>query len=149
MSDKNKQLTIFLCHGSEDKSYVRDMYRRLSKYGIRPWLDEEDLLPGQDWDREIRKAVKASDVILVCLSRNSVQKSGYVQKELVFALDAADEKPEGTIYLIPLRLEECVMPDRLSRWHWVNYYEPDGHIRLLKALKIRASELGKDILTED
>ena len=116
-------LKVFLCHASSDKPAVRELYRRLCADGFAPWLDEEDLLPGQDWQYEIPKAVRQSDVVIVCLSRSPATK-GYVQKEIKFALDAADEKPEGTIFLIPLKLEECDVPDRLSRWQWVNLFRP-------------------------
>jgi formylglycine-generating enzyme required for sulfatase activity len=75
---------------------VRDLYHRLSREGfIQPWLDEEELLPGQDGDTEIRKAVQASDVVLVCLSPQSITKADYVQKEIKFALDIADEQWEN------------------------------------------------------
>src|SRR5579872_2841952 len=59
---------IFLCHASEDKDKVRDLYRLLYADGYFPWLDEEDILPGQDWDHEIRNAVKSCEVVIVCLS---------------------------------------------------------------------------------
>ncbi|MGE5376772.1 MAG: TIR domain-containing protein [Bacteroidota bacterium] len=35
------------------------------------WLDKEKLLPGADWDLEIRKAVRACDVVVVCLPKDS------------------------------------------------------------------------------
>jgi len=101
-------------------------------------LDEEDLLPGQDWRQEIPKAVRAADVVIVCLSKRFIAKAGYGQKEIVLALDAADEKPEGTIFIIPVKLEECQIPERLSRWHWVNLFEERGYERLMLALKSRA-----------
>jgi hypothetical protein len=132
-----RSLRIFLCHSSGDKPAVRALYRRLINDGFRPWLDEEDLLPGQDWQRELPIAVKNSDVVIVCLSRASITKTGYVQKEIKFALDVADEQPEGTIFLIPLRLEECEVPGRLSRWQWVNLFEPTGYERLIRALAVR------------
>jgi hypothetical protein len=110
--------------------------------GINPWLDEAKLLPGENWDYEITKAVKDTDVVIVCLSKNAVCKEGYVQKEIKRALDVADEKPEGTIFVIPLKLEECNVPERLSRWQWVNYYENDSFNRLIKSLRKRAEDLG-------
>jgi len=61
--------------------------------------------------------VRAVDVVLVCLSRSSVDRPGYAQKEIKPALDAADEQPESSIFPIPVKLEECPMPDRLSRLH--------------------------------
>ncbi len=37
-----RALNVFLCHGSQDKPKVRDLYRYLRKRGIRPWFDEVD-----------------------------------------------------------------------------------------------------------
>jgi DNA-binding SARP family transcriptional activator len=133
-----RKLRIFLCHASEDKPDVRALYGKLSADGMDVWLDEINILPGQDWDHEIRKAVRNSQVVIVCLSPTSVSKSGYVQKEIRQALDVADEQLEGTIFLIPLRLHDCTVPDRLRRWHWVNLYAEDGYERLMRALKARA-----------
>jgi len=128
---------VFLCHASGDKPAVRALYQRLQADGFPSWLDEENLLPGQDWEREISAAVRASNVVLVCLSRASVTKEGFVQKEIRYALDVADEKPEGTIFIIPVRLENCDVPQRLRRLHWVNLFEMSGYRRLLSALRTR------------
>jgi hypothetical protein len=84
--------------------------------------------------------VRSSDVVLVCLSRSSVTKEGYLQKEIRFVLDVADEKPEGTIFVIPLKLEECEVPERLRRWHWVDYYDERGYERLLRSLQYTAEQ---------
>lgn len=137
----SRPLSVFLCHAHEDKAAVRNLHRRLWADGFEPWLDEEDLIAGQDWEFEIRKAVRGADVVLVCLSERAVDKKGFIQKELRFALDAADEQPEGTIFVIPLKLEECSIPARLGRWHCVNYFEERGHERLLRALRARAAAL--------
>ncbi len=137
-----RPLRVFLCHTSADKPTVRDLYQRLNSEGfIQPWLDEEELLPGQDWQLEIPQAVRASDVVLVCLSPQSITKAGYVQKEIKFALDIADEQPEGTIFLIPLCLEPCDVPDRLRKWHWANLFDARGYDRLLRSLRLRAEAI--------
>lgn len=138
---KNK-LKIFLCHSSDDKKSVRLLYEQLRKNNMDPWLDSENLLPGQDWESEIPKAVKNSDVVIVCLSKNSVNKSGYIQKEIKFALNVADEKPEDTIFIIPVKLEECLVPSRLSKWQWLNYFDDNAYSRLINTLRVRASQLG-------
>src|SRR5688572_509318 len=118
-----KRPHVFLCHASEDKPAVRKLYERLVKDGIDAWLDEEKLLPGQDWKHEISKAVKNSDAIIVFLSSHSVKKAGFVQKEIKLALDIAQEKPQGTIYFIPARLDESPVPDSLSEYQWVDLFE--------------------------
>ncbi len=140
-SKKRRLLQVFLCHSHSDKSAVRDLYRRLCADGIDPWLDEERIIPGQDWQREIPRAVRNSDAVLVCLSSGAIKKSGFLQKEITFALDVAEEQPEGTIYLIPVKLEECELPERLQRWQWVNLFDERGYSRLMVALLMRAEGL--------
>jgi outer membrane protein assembly factor BamD (BamD/ComL family) len=140
-SDTRRPLKVFLCHASGDKPAVRALYQRLAAEGVDAWLDQEKLLPGQDWQVEIPRAVHDADVVVICLSKNSVTKEGYVQKEIKFALDLADEKPEGTIFLIPARLEDCAVPERLARWQWVDLFEENGYSRLLRSLRLRADKV--------
>lgn len=143
-----RPLQVFLCHASGDKPAVRALYRRLKADGISAWLDEEDLDPGDDWQRIIPNAVEHSDVVIVCLSRKSVNKEGYVQKEIAFALNTADEKPEGTIYIIPAKLEECDVPQRLRRWQWVDLafdgssFDQHSYDKLMRSLRRRANSIG-------
>lgn len=136
--DSLQLLEVFLCHAKSDKLAVRRLYDRLRDDRINPWLDDERLLPGQEWDSVIQNAVRTSDVFLACLSKNSITKEGYVQKEIKLALDVALEKPDGTIYIIPVRLEECSVPQRLQRFQYVDYFENNGYERLFRALKQRA-----------
>lgn len=137
-----KPLSVFLCHSSADKPKVRELYDRLRNDGVAPWLDVENLLPGQDWNIEITKAVKSADVVIVCLSDGSVTKEGYVQREIKLALDVAQEKLEDAIFIIPLRIEECSIPERLSQKQCVNFFEEDGYFRLMKSLQKRAESVG-------
>ena len=51
---------------------------------------------------EIRKAVREVDVVVVCLSKQFNQ-TGFRQKEVRIALEEADKKPEGEIFIIPAR----------------------------------------------
>jgi len=140
--DEDKgDLQVFLCHSSGDKEAARALHRRLQADGYSPWLDEVDLIAGQDWDLEIRKAVRSSHVILVLLSDASVKKAGYVQKEIRVALDAADEQPEGAIFIIPARLEDADVPERLARIQYVDLFKRDGYAKLLKALEARRATL--------
>jgi outer membrane protein assembly factor BamD (BamD/ComL family) len=140
--DYKRPLKVFLCHASGDKPAVRGLYQRLIRDGVDAWLDREKLLPGQDWQLEIPKAVRESDVVIVCLSNKSITKEGYVQKEIKFALDIATEKPEGTIFLIPARLEECNVPLQFASWQWVDLFESDGYERLMLSIRLRADKLG-------
>jgi TIR domain len=137
----SRSLSVFLCHSSGDKPVVRDLYRKLEADAVDAWFDEENILPGQDWDLEINKAVRESDAVIVCLSRSSVTKEGYVQREIRAVLGVADEKPEGIIFLIPLKLEECEVPEKLRRYQWAELFAQRGYEKLLQALRVRASQV--------
>jgi formylglycine-generating enzyme required for sulfatase activity len=125
---------VFVCHASDDKAQVRELCRRLREDGFEPWLDEERLLPGQDWEIEISAAVRSCDAVIVCLSIASVGKVGYLQKELRLVLDVAEYQPEGRIFVVPVRLEECTLPVRLRRWQYADLFTEDGYRRLKRAL---------------
>ena len=67
-----RPLKVFLCHimpvgyAHADRDPVpqgddmRGLYARLTKDGVDARLDKAKLLPGQDWELEIRKAVRKS-----------------------------------------------------------------------------------------
>ncbi len=146
MPEPKHPLKVFLCHASTDKPKVRKLYRYLKRRGINPWFDEEHLVGGQDWQVEIPKALATSDAIIICLTKNSVDKEGYIQKEIKFALDKALEMPEGRIFLIPVKFEECEVPFTLSRYQWVDLTVESGYAKMMKALKFRASQLERSTI---
>lgn len=137
MSETNeKKLLVFISHASEDNSAAKRLTKRLKDNGFALWLDLERLLPGQDWNLEIEKAMRESEAILLCFSKESVAKESYIQKEYKRAMRIQEEKPEGTIFVIPVRLDECELPFYLRDIQWVDY--PDDYDRLVAALNQRA-----------
>ncbi len=142
-----RKLRVFLCHSSQDKPIVRELYHRLNAEGwIDPWLDEKKLRPGQDWETEIEKAVETTDVVIVLLSNSSVKKEGYIQKELRFALSVALEKPEDSIFIVPLRLDDCFIPRSMKSIQYVDYFpesqQESAYLRLCVSLEERANSIG-------
>lgn len=143
MAETKRRLRVFLSHASVDKPAVRQLYRQLLADGIDAWFDEEKIIPGQDWGLEISKAIESSDVVIFCFSQKSVQSEGVVQREIRYAIDIANEKPEGATFLIPARLDNCEIPLRLKNYQSVNLFEPRGYDRLIKALQYRSETLGR------
>ncbi|NOH01088.1 MAG: TIR domain-containing protein [Chloroflexi bacterium] len=136
MTEAKRPLKVFLCYAHADRDAVRALYTRLIHDGVDAWLDKENLLPGQDWELEIRKAVREASAIIVCLSNQFVQ-AGFKHKEVRWALDAAMERPEGEIFIIPARLEDCDTLEGLRKWHWVDLFKEDGYEKLRQALHVR------------
>lgn len=115
--------------------FAKQISEALRDEGYDPWLDEEKLVGGQDWQMEITKAIEESNFFVACLSNHSVNKEGYFQKEMKIGMEILDRQPEGRIYLIPVRLEDCQVPTKLKKWQWVDVYERDGMEKLLKAIE--------------
>ncbi|MGZ9234056.1 MAG: toll/interleukin-1 receptor domain-containing protein [Anaerolineales bacterium] len=131
----SKQLRVFLLHARSDEEGVRRLYNYLVKAGANVWLDQEKILPGQDWEYEIHKAIHNSDIVVVCLSKQFNNQGGYRHEELRIALEKANSISEGKIFIIPARLEKCDLPEPLRRWQRVDLFEENGYRKLLNVLK--------------
>jgi hypothetical protein len=136
---RGEPLRVFLCHSSTDRSTVRQLCVDLKRDGYDPWLDDE-ILAREDWEEGFRNAIDSADAILVCLSPSSVNKDGYLQREIRLVLDESDEKPEGMI--IPVRLQECEVPYRLRHLQWIDLFEEHGYSRLRRALQAKSAAPG-------
>jgi DNA-binding NarL/FixJ family response regulator len=126
---------IFLSYARSDNEEVRPIYQRLLDEGFKPWRDLEDILPGEKWQQSINEAIKRSDIFLACLTRNSVDRRGFIQKEIRMALDICDGMLDNDIYFIPVMLEECPIPERLRVFQAVRLFEPDGWQQFTKAIQ--------------
>jgi len=127
---------IFLSYARPDEEEVENLYQKLSNKGFKPWMDKRDILPGERWPSSIQEAIRRSDFFLACLSKNSVDKRGWIQREIREALDILQGMLDSDIYLIPVRLEACEVLERLRDFQWVNLFEENGWARLMKAIQI-------------
>lgn len=139
--ESHAKLKVFLSYASQDRPTVRQLHDQLLSDGYDPWLDEVKLLPGMKWNEEIEIAVEESDAVVVCLSKTSVSKEGYIQKEIGAVLDQASRMTEGSIFLIPARIQECPLPRRLRDYQAVDLYLPRGYDRLKQSLELRKRQV--------
>jgi tetratricopeptide (TPR) repeat protein len=141
MSNTDRNLRVFLCHTSQDKPVIRELYQRLLAEGwIDPWLDVAKLLPGQHWTSVIQESLNRADVVIVAISDGSTNKEGFVQREMNYAWDRSLEKPRHVIYLIPLRVEDCDVPYDFREKQWADYFgdkKEETYTALLESMKLR------------
>ncbi len=134
---------VFLSYAAEDRQEVTSLYDHLQAAGYRPWMDSKDIVAGEVWDHCIRRAIRQSDFFIACLSRTSVNKRGYVQKEIRMALNILEEKLGQDIYLIPVRLGPCEVQEDLSEHQRVDLFEQDGFDGLIESLKLGVARFGE------
>ena len=106
---------VFLAYATEDVAVVERLFQALETEGFAPWMDRRKLLPGQHWKRALRQAVAESDYFIACFSSASVRKRGGFQEELREALNCALAMPLEEIYLLPVRIEPCQIPEEIRR----------------------------------
>jgi hypothetical protein len=106
---------VFLAYVEEDLAFARKLYHAFEANGFRPWLDKKRLMPGQNWPRAIEAAIQTSDFFVACFSRRATCKRGSFHSELRYALFCAARVPLDEIFLIPLRLDDCAVPNRISK----------------------------------
>lgn len=125
---------VFLSHASEDRGTVRRIHDSLARHGCDPWMDSRVLLPGQSWELEIHEAIEASDFFVACLSTVSVNKIGYVQREFELGLQEQKHYPQGAVFVIPLRLDDCPIPPAFASKHVLDWFASEAPARLLQVL---------------
>lgn len=133
---------IFISYAREDEEEVNKLYWKLRDAGFTPWMDTEDILPGEDWERAIHKALRDSHFIIVCLSAKFLAKRGFIQREIKASADRLQEMMGGDILTIPARLEACEVPEEFRQRQWVDLFKDNGWAKLLRALQVGAERRG-------
>lgn len=126
---------IFFCYAREDFDSVQSIHELVDENGFNTWWDHVNLMPGQDWDHEIATAIERAAICVVLLSNSSVEKTGYVNKEIKRILDKMDMMPEGKVFIMPFRLDDCPIPRRLGKWQVLDYSQADWQKRLISGFR--------------
>ena len=144
----NLNTKVFISYAHEDIEVAQRLYKSLRDAGLEPWLDRESLLPGQKWKPAIKNAIEISRYFIPLFSSNSVEGRGYVQRELRVALEILDEFPSKDIFVIPVRLDNCmVSEDKVKELHMVDLF-PDSNWeysieKILKAMNIDSRSISR------
>ena len=136
-------MKVFLSYTKNDGQKVNEFYKDLKAKGFIPWMDSFDLLPGMQWNNVIQNNMSDADVCIIFISENSLEKIGYVQRELNYFADKLNEMPENYIYCIPVVLDSSEAPTILSKKiQYVKVENPnqDNWQRVLRSLELAASQ---------
>jgi len=136
---------IFLSYVSEDRPRVLHYFDLLDQHALEPWMDCKSILGGQNWGYEIRNAMERSDVIVVFVSENSVDKRGYAQREIKVALDKLEEKLVNDIYIIPVQLDDGNYPYLVKDLHFINSSDKASDEKLLESVRKALRQVSENV----
>jgi len=58
--------SCFISYSHEDKPFARRLHDTLQGQGIRCWLDEKQILPGDDIYEHVDRGIRLWDKVLLC-----------------------------------------------------------------------------------
>jgi TIR domain len=104
----------FISYVRENSRRIDYLQRELEAAGIPVWRDTADLWPGEDWREKIREAITDNALVFIaCFSEASLRRhKSYQNEELVLAIEQLRLRRPDNPWLIPVRLDECHIPDR-------------------------------------
>ena len=125
---------IFVSYAREDQVPAGALVSFLRAAGFDIWFDKDSLYAGQDWRTVIEQEIAHARLLVICFSRSSVDKTGFVQKEMRLALQQTELRPSSRVYIIPVSLGWLCGASSLQRLHVLDVGAPDASRRLLEAI---------------
>ncbi|MEP9397923.1 TIR domain-containing protein [Mesorhizobium sp. KR2-14] len=134
---------IFISYARPDREFAGEVYEFLRKGGFDPWIDYRRLVAGQNWDFEIKRALEKSELIVVLISESSIDRRGYLQKEIKAALSKRQEKLIDDIFVIPVILsDEIGIPREFEDIHCIYATAVDFKKQLSDSINLQIVRLG-------
>lgn len=135
LAQRRLSKNIFIIHSHKDKEATRELVANLKKMGYNPWLDEEQIIPGQNWSKAISQAIENSSAALFLASNNTLENEGTVTGEVKAALKVLRVEEGLHSPVIPVLLEDVTLPKELAEIHAVKLFEKNGMEQLDKGLR--------------
>jgi tetratricopeptide (TPR) repeat protein len=120
---------IFLSYSHKDKKRVTDLARRLKQAGLRVWLDEWAIRPGDDIYLKVERGLEDSRILALCMSPAAFD-SGWSSLERCTVLFR--DPSNCSRRFVPILLEDCTIPAAIKRF---------SHIDMRKSIEEAVSKL--------
>jgi len=110
--------SIFISHAGQDLKVANTLCRALEGRGFKCWISGRDILPGENFQVAIVRAIRAARIMLLVFTGNS-NNSEEMTKELALA-------SQHRLIVIPLRIEDVTPNEAFSyefaTRQWIDFF---------------------------
>lgn len=124
---------VFIIYARDDLEVARRLAGRMKDVGLSPWLDVDELVPGQVWKEVVLNALEESSVAVVLVSKN-YEKSGFIRQEINAAMRLLQSDEDNIVPIVPVRIDDSSVPDELAKIQWIDLREDGAEENLLLRL---------------
>ncbi|MBN3950103.1 MAG: toll/interleukin-1 receptor domain-containing protein [Nostoc sp. NMS7] len=129
------EFDVFLAHNSLDKVFVREIAKKLRRGRLKPWLDEDAILPGQIIQEEIQRIILHIKSTIIFIGKNGLGRWQTVELRSLYT-----QCIERSILVIPVLLPGVTgFPPELpflKEHKWINFINGINDKRAIEELKL-------------
>jgi hypothetical protein len=131
---QRRQMTIFISYAHEDAQVASEIAAALDSLGLRPWIDEREVQPGESFLKRMSEGLSAADYVVVLFSGASL-RSHWVEREWMSSLARRDP------IVVPVRLDTSEIPVLIRDLVWIDFVpSSEQGIEKLKSFFLRELE---------
>jgi small GTP-binding protein len=123
---------VFLSHSSKDQVVVRAIAERLRADGLRVWLDDWELRPGDSIPAKIEEGLEHSRVLVLCMSAQAFGSDWAQLESYTYRFRDPLNKERR---FIPLRLDAVPIKGSLAQFLYINWLPEDREREYAKLLE--------------
>ncbi|WDI31276.1 toll/interleukin-1 receptor domain-containing protein [Hyphococcus flavus] len=127
----------FLCHNNQDKAQVRTLNEALKNVGIRTWLDEEQIGPGDIWQKVLEDTISGIGSCLIIVGNSGLGPWQDIERR-AFISEFANRNCKIIPVIIGNPERPPELPLFLKQFQWADLRNPDGRqlAKLISALQV-------------
>ena len=128
-SQEQRTLRVFISYSRKDSYFAHDLVAGLRAAGFEPFVDRQDIAPGEDWEARLGKLIQSSDCIVFVLSPDSIASN-----RCIWELNHAETLSRRIVPVVCRSVESEQIPKKIAQLNYVFFNQQNTFGASLLAL---------------